>query len=139
MKKTLILPFLLSVFTSMSVVTASSYDILADMNAYRTKYNLQPLEEDTRLCELAKLRTEEIKNDWSHKQFQPEIDKMADMDGVFYENLARTFEPKDVVWAWSMSKAGHKEAMLIPEMKYGCVAQSGDYYSFEGYIPGKGE
>jgi hypothetical protein len=36
-----------------------------------------------------------------------------------------------------MSKAGHKEAMLIPDMKYGCVVQSGDYYTFEGYTPQK--
>ena len=139
MKKLLILSLLLSLQVSVTSVMASTYDILRDMNVYRAKYNLAPLQTDSRLCDLAKIRTEQIKTDWSHKQFQAEIDKMPSMSGVFHENLARTFEAQDVVWAWSMSQAGHREAMLIPEMKYGCVVQSGDYYSFEGYIPAKVE
>lgn len=109
------------------------------MNAYRATYQLKPLEEKKGLCVLAKTRVEQIKTDWSHKQFQGEIDKIQNMEGIFHENLARSFEPKDVVWAWSMSKAGHKEAMLVSDMKYGCVVQSGDYYTFEGYVPSKND
>jgi uncharacterized protein YkwD len=116
-------------------VSTSSYDILSDLNIYRAKYDLTPLEKNDTLCELAEKRVEQIKTDWSHGQFQPEIDKISNMDGVFSENLARTFEPGDVVWAWSMSQAGHREAMLVPNMKYGCVIQSGDRYVFEGYTP----
>lgn len=86
---------------------------------------------------LAKIRVEEIKTDWSHSQFQSEIDKIEGKGGIFYENLARTFESTDVVWGWSMSQMGHREAMLIPEMKHGCVAQSGKHYAFEGYIPNR--
>lgn len=121
--------------TGFTVVAAAfpAYDILGDMNTYRAKYHLTPLENNIVLCNLAKIRAEEIKTDWSHGQFQKEVDTIQDMDGVFSENLARNFEPKDVVWAWSMSKAGHREAMLVSEMKYGCVVQSGNYYAFEGY------
>lgn len=136
MKKLAILLLLISTqFYALTTAKASSYDILKDLNTYRATYHLSPLEENSMLCSLAKLRVEQIKTDWSHNNFQGEIDAISNMDGVFHENLARSFEPKDVVWAWSMSQAGHKEAMLIPDMKYGCIAQSNGYYAFEGYIP----
>jgi uncharacterized protein YkwD len=110
-------------------------DILVDLNAYRATFSLAPLEKDATLCTLASTRVEEIKSDWSHGQFQPEIDKIPNMPGMFYENLAKNFAPEDVVHAWSLSRMGHKEAMLKPTMKFGCVIQSGEYYTFEGYIP----
>ena len=135
MKKILLLSISIIIAIFYLTKVNASYDLLNDINIYRAKSNLKPLQNDSKLCDLAKLRVEEIKNDWSHKQFQSEIDKIGGMDGVFHENLARTFEAKDVVWAWSMSKAGHKEAMLIPEMTLGCVAKSGEYYTFEGYTP----
>lgn len=121
--------------TTAIAATFSTYNILGDMNTYRAKYNMSPLEKNGQLCNLATKRVEQIKTDWSHGQFQHEIDTIRGMDGIFSENLARTFEAKDVVWAWSMSQAGHREAMLVPDMKYGCVVQSGDYYAFEGYTP----
>lgn len=138
MKKLFIILFLLPAHlyaVTVTTVAISSYDILGDVNIYRAKYDLEPLQKNEKLCDLAKTRVEQIKTDWSHKQFQTEIDKLANTGGVFYENLARSFEPEDVVWGWSMSQMGHREAMIIPEMKYGCVVQSGNYYSFEGYTP----
>ncbi len=138
MKKLLLITLLLPVHVYAVTTTTAiggDYDILADVNIYRAKYNLAPLEKDETLCALAKIRAEQIKSDWSHKQFQAEIDKIPKKGGVFYENLARVFDPEDVVWGWSMSQSGHREAMLVPDMKYGCVVQSGIYYSFEGYIP----
>jgi uncharacterized protein YkwD len=131
-KLTLSLTLFLSQITILCV-SASSYDILSDLNRYREEYHLAPLERNEVLCDLANRRVEQIQTDWSHKQFQTELDKIPDMTGEFHENLARTFAPEDVVSAWSMSLAGHREAMLIPDMKYGCVAQLGDYYTFEGY------
>lgn len=113
------------------------YNILNDLNSYRKEHNLEPLEENKKLCLLAKTRVEHLKTNWSHDGFQSEIDIITDMDGLFYENLARNFIASDVVLAWSMSTQGHNEAMIIPEMKYGCVAQIDDYYTFEGYIPKK--
>ena len=134
MKKLALLLLLVPLQTFALTLPMISFEILSDMNIYRAKYNLQPLEQKDELCTLAKIRVEQIKTDWSHGQFQPEIDKIQHMGGVFYENLARTFEPQDVVWGWSMSQMGHREAMLVPTMKYGCVDQSGDHYAFEGYI-----
>lgn len=133
MKKTILSLLLLSSQVSILFASTSSYDILSDLNRYRESYHLAPIEKDERLCKLANIRVEQIQTDWSHKQFQTELDKISTMRGGFHENLARTFEPEDVVSAWSMSLAGHREAMLIPEMKYGCVVQMGDYYTFEGY------
>lgn len=139
MKKIFPPTLLFSIIASALPIYASteSYDILSDINTYRAGYNLLPLEKNDVLCTLAAIRVGQIRAGWSHEQFQPEIDKIPNMDGVFYENLARTLEAKDVVWGWSMSQVGHKEAMLKPEMKLGCVVQSGDHYAFEGYIPSK--
>lgn len=124
-------------FSYISIITAysldSQHDILADMNTYRKSYNLPPIKQNNALCTLARKRVEQIQTDWSHGQFQQEIDAITGMNGVFHENLARTFLPEEVVLAWSMSQAGHRETMLIPTMKYGCIAQMGDYYVFEGY------
>ena len=128
----LLLPLQLHALTVTSIVP--EYDILQDLNKYRAKYNLQHVKKDERLCKLATIRAKQIQTDWSHKQFYTEIQK-TNIGGMFYENLARTFEPQDVVWGWSMSKMGHREAMLIPEMKYGCVKQINKHYSFEGLIP----
>ncbi len=141
MKKLLIISFFLlptQLFASTYANTnyaSSNQEILNNLNEYRKIHNLEALIEESELCALAKIRVEEIQTDWSHGQFQKEIDKLSERGGVFHENLARRFEPSDVVWAWSMSTMGHREAMLIPDMKYGCVAQIGDYYAFEGYIP----
>jgi uncharacterized protein YkwD len=137
MKKLIFLSLLLPVqlFALTSASSSQPHDILLDMNIYRVQHNLSSLTKSEALCDLAKVRVEQIKTDWSHGQFQPELDKISNMNGVFYENLARTFVPEDVVWGWSMSQMGHREAMLVPEMKYGCVVQSGNYYTFEGYVP----
>lgn len=121
--------------TATSTTSTSTSDILGDINIYRAKYNLTPLEVNEDLCTLAKARTEQIKTDWSHGGFQDEVDKLPNMGGVFYENLARNYETEDVVWAWSMSQFGHREAMLVSEMKYGCVIESDKHFAFEGYIP----
>lgn len=116
---------------------ADAHTIFEDINTYRKSNGVNPLLENKTLCTLAEKRVKQIKTDWSHDQFQPEIDNVLDMDGVFYENLARTLEPQQVVWGWSMSQAGHREAMLIPTMEYGCVAESDGHYVFEGYVPNK--
>lgn len=135
MKKLALLLVLIPLQTFALTGPMISFGILTDINTYRARYDLLPLEQNDNLCTLAGKRVEQIKTDWSHDQFQSEIDQINDMDGVFYENLARTFEPQDVVWGWSMSQMGHREAMLVPAMKYGCVTQSGDHYVFEGYVP----
>lgn len=108
-------------------------NILNDINAYRATYLLQPLISNEILCKLADTRAKQITKDWSHNQFQTEIDKVEGMTGTFYENLARGYSADTVVFAWSLSKAGHREAMLVPEMTIGCVGQYDRYYSFEGY------
>lgn len=136
MKKLLILFFCMSLYMPVSATTAP-YNILNDLNTYRQSHQLLPLLKNEVLCKLATTRVKEIQTDWSHDQFQKEIDTLPSMDGIFYENLAKTLAPQEVVLAWSMSQAGHNEAMLIKEMKYGCIIQHGDYYAFEGYIPAK--
>ena len=110
------------------------YNILNDINVYRVQQGLNVLQPSTLLCGLAYVRSQEIKTDWSHKQFQQEIDKIP-VTGRFYENLSRGYEENEVVAGWKLSLMGHNEAMLVPSMKYGCVVASGKFYVFEGYIP----
>lgn len=127
----LLLPLQLHALQVTAIVP--EYDILQDLNKYRAKYNLQPVKKDERLCKLATIRARQIQTDWSHDGFQPEIDKIQGMSGVFYENLARNFAPNDVVWGWSMSNMGHREAMLVPDVTRGCIIKVKNFYAYEGY------
>lgn len=130
--------FVLSLtFLQFSFCSALAHTIFEDINAYRKSNGLRTLQENKSLCSLAEKRAVQIKTDWSHAQFQQEIDTIPNMDGQFYENLARTLEPQQVTWGWSLSKMGHKEAMLIPTMEFGCVAENDGHYVFEGYVPRK--
>lgn len=121
--------------------TVPPYDILNDINQYRSEKGLGSLEKSVVVCGLAAIRVQEIKTDFSHKQFQPEINKIP-VRGVFYENLAivgpGSGTSKDdhtwVVPAWKKSKVGHNEAMLVKDMSLGCVVGSEGAYVFEGYI-----
>ena len=110
------------------------YNVLNDVNTYRLEKGLEPLEQSIMLCGLAYVRSQQIQTDWSHNQFYKEIQKVQ-VGGRFHENLARFYTPDEVVPAWKLSKAGHNEAMLVDDMKYGCVVQSEEYYVFEGLTP----
>lgn len=111
----------------------AEYNILADVNTFRAEHNLKPIVRDERLCKLATIRAKHIQTDWSHNKFQSELDKIQGMPGRFYENLARNYEPEDVVYAWSISKRGHREAMLRKDTKIGCVVKIKNYYAYEVY------
>lgn len=120
--------------------TVPPYDILNDINQYRKEKGLGELKKSVVTCGLAAIRTQEIKTDFTHNQFHPEIDKIP-LHGMFYENLAMVgiaskTRKDDYTWvvpAWKASKKGHNEAMLVPTMTYGCVVGSDGYYVFEGY------
>ena len=114
--------------------TVQPYNVLNDINTYRTEKKLDPLQQSIILCGLAYVRSQQIQTDWSHNQFYKEIQKVQ-VGGRFHENLARFYTPDEVVPAWKLSKAGHNEAMLVEDMRYGCVVQSGEYYVFEGLVP----
>lgn len=112
---------------------AISHSILENINTYRKIHNLLPIQEQVSLCKLASTRVEQVLTEWSHDKFQIEIDTIQNMNGMFYENLARTYNEEEVVYMWSLSKAGHNETMLRSDMTYGCIAKIGDTYAFEGY------
>lgn len=144
MKKTLLF-ILLAVIVLTSILytrgqalyvsaTVYPYNILDDINRYRSTKGLDPLVESITMCGLAYVRAQQIKTDWSHNQLQAGVDRLM-YGGRYYENLARTIEVDQVVPAWIGSTRGHNEAMLVKEMKYGCVVASDKHYVFEGYIP----
>ncbi len=121
--------------------TVPPYDILNDINQYRSEKGLGKLQKSIVVCGLATIRVQQIKTDFSHKQFQAEMDKIP-VRGVFHENLAMVgayskTKTNDYTWvvpAWKLPKKGHNEAMLVKDMTLGCVVGSDGYYVFEGYV-----
>ena len=116
-----------------------SYTGLRDFNTFRADHNLGQVEISYMLCNMAKQRAYEAQYDWSHAGFQPYIDKVVGMKGKFRENLSRGWGYDEVVYAWSISVKGHREAMLAPKVKYACVARIGKYSALEMYEPKEGE
>jgi len=110
--------------------------IEAEINNFRVKNNLNKLTRYEPLCELAKLRVNEIKTDWSHKGFELRNDEIytnycnkgALICTKAGENLAKGdfIDEKDVVLGWENSP-DHKENMLT-EYNVQCVEVSGTFY-----------
>jgi uncharacterized protein YkwD len=154
MKKLILLILLLGVFglykhgeaLYVSATVPSKYDkayiswvAFNDLNTYRRDNNLGEVTISFELCKMAKQRAYEAQYDWSHDGFQPYVDKVKGMKGLFRENLAKGWDYDELVYAWSISTKGHREAMLAPKVKYACIAKIGRYAALELYEPKKGE
>ena len=103
-------------------------DLLVEFNNYRVAHNLKPVVYEKKLCEIADVRAEEIKTDWSHNGFVP---KTVDLTNKYKikeyeigENLAKSFISADqVIYAWDTSPT-HKENMVNPVYQSVCFAIS---------------
>lgn len=104
--------------------------ILKGINTYRKENKLPPVKMGPTLCKLAQERATDIVTVWSHKGFGKRILNI-NLGGYFYENLAKDFEPEEVVEAWKGSLA-HNEN-LLREIDYGCVGVKGKHYTFVAY------
>lgn len=104
--------------------------ILQDINTYRKENKLAIIKTGPTLCKLAQERAVDIVTVWSHKGFGKRM-STTNLGGYFYENLAKDFEPEEVVQAWKESPT-HNEN-LLREIDYGCVGVKGKHYTFEGY------
>lgn len=106
----------------------TSQTILIEFNQYRQHRGLPTLQEDEALCELAKVRVEEVQTDWSHNGFyqrsQPFLSRHPYQR--LGENLARAFDdPAQVIRAWDRSPE-HQENLTYPYNRV-CFAVSDDH------------
>lgn len=106
--------------------------VLNEINKHRKIVGLKILQEDPNLCCFANQRLDEIvgKNDFSHRGFEPLLDKKP----LWYyvstgENLARDFKDSDVVDAW-LSSPEHRKIIETKNYTHGCVEKRNDVYIF---------
>ena len=89
------------------------------VNEERIKAGVHPLEKREDVCELARIRAEEISSQYSHKrpngEYYEDIFKEYGVSYYFVnENIAGGFtSPEDTVQAW-MESSGHKKYILSP-------------------------
>lgn len=106
-------------------VLSGSWDTLFGLiNKYKKSAGIPEIKIDNDLCNLAKVRSEEIINDWSHSGFSRSSYKVREIYCPscvrMSENLARDFvSPEEVMDAWIRSPS-HKEVLDEPNTK-GCL------------------
>lgn len=121
-------------------IPADETDVETEINTFREEQGLEPLGRWEPLCDFAKIRVYEIKEDFSHSGFEERTinfgegsiyEQFCDKDNVKCtkagENLAKGyFDAKEVVQGWADSP-GHRKNME-GDYNVQCVAVS------EGYI-----
>ena len=121
--------------TSVSLDSNQQY-ILDQINEYRASQGLSSVKPDKYSCGFAKIRSQEIVNNFNHDGFQ----NRANAKNLPYpsyhavtENIAMTSDYKQVVTMWKNS-AGHA-ANMRADTPYVCVAYTRNYYAYEGWKP----
>lgn len=103
------------------------------LNAFREHNGLKPLVPDASTCTLASKRAAEIVTNFSHSGF---IDRITSHQlpyknyHLIVENLALNSDYRQVLSAWIQSP--EHRANLLQNLSYGCIADSGNFYAFEG-------
>lgn len=117
-------------------IELSSEDIENEINEFRKQNNLNTLTKYDPLCDLAKIRVYEIKDNWSHQGFEDRKDELNEKYCntekltclVSGENLAKGefSSAKKLIEGWAASE-GHRENML-GEYNVQCVASNDGYF-----------
>lgn len=121
--------------SGVSLSGAQSY-IVGKINEYRSSVGLSPVKADTYTCNFAAVRAEEISHGFNHDGFMNRINAKTLPYPSYHEvteNIAMTSNYQDVVTMW-INSPGHAENMR-KDTPYVCVAQSGNYYAYEGWRP----
>ena len=106
---------------------------LAEVNTYRASQGLPSVQSHPEVCAFAKKRAEEIVTNFNHDGFSKRTkDKTLPYTrwSNVTENIAMTTNPEEVVTLW-INSPGHAENMRA-DTPYVCIAQSGNYYAYEG-------
>jgi uncharacterized protein YkwD len=102
---------------------ASKENVFNAVNEWRINHGLKPIINNEFMCEIAKTRLSEVREDWSHSGFNA---GRWCVDCVLGENLAAGFiYYSEVINAWERSPT-HK-AELERDYQYGCVETDGEY------------
>lgn len=109
-------------------------DKLFDLvNEYRKENNLETLEKYEPLCEYAKTRSIEIKENWSHDKFYQDVEdnKLSGFCPDCYragENLAHFYPTEEEILAAWIASSTHKDN-LKDDWNWACVAISDNTYT----------
>lgn len=97
---------------------------------WRVSQGLNLYRKNDLLCQIAQMRVSEVKNDWSHSQFQEAIDKFLSKypkKGVIVgENLAAwQYDDKETLDAWLRSPSHKKN--LMSDFSDSCIVAKDSY------------
>lgn len=116
--------------------TSLSQQLLDQVNAFRASKGLSKVQTDGYTCAFATLRANEITSNFNHDGFN----NRANSHTLPYpsyssvtENIALNSDPTQVVPAW-IASPGHNENMQKDTPNV-CIANSGNYYAYEGWKP----
>lgn len=108
--------------------------IMKAINDYRTSHGLSPVQTNASTCNFAKIRAQEIANNFNHDGFNQRIQSHMlpyPNYSLVTENIAETGNYQEVVTMWENSP-GHA-ANMRADTPYVCVEEFGDYYAYEGW------
>lgn len=121
---------------TIAMATSSTDYILQEINAYRQQKGLPQVSSNTETCNFAKVRAEEISNNFTHDGFNKRVsDKNLPYPSYHEvtENIAYNTDYTDVVIRW-IASPGHEEN-IRKDTPFICIGKYGDYYAFEGWRP----
>lgn len=113
-----------------------TYDLLQQINNFRTSKGLTPLITNSETCFFANLRSQEIISSFNHDDFRSRIDSKTlpyPSYSTVAENIAMNSDPNQVVPGW-INSPGHNEN-ISKDVPFGCVVGNGNYYVFEAWKP----
>lgn len=106
------------------------------INEYRKQNGLYAVKPDKYTCSFAAIRAKEIVDNFNHDGFTNRVNSKSLPYPSYHsvtENIAMTSDYKQVVTMW-INSPGHAENMR-KDTPYVCVAQSGNYFAYEGWKP----
>lgn len=110
--------------------------LLDAVNNYRISQNLSPVKSDPYTCDFAKIRTQEISQNFNHDGFNSRIQNHTlpyPSYTAITENIAMNSDYKAVVPAW-INSPGHAANMRADTPNV-CIAYTGNFYVYEGWKP----
>jgi len=119
-----------------SEVVQSGGSFISQINAYRAQNGLGAVSTNSETCSFAAIRAQEIVSDFSHNGFTNRINSRTLPYSSYHEvteNIAMNSDASQIVTMW-INSPGHAENMR-KDTPYVCVAQSGNYFAYEGWHP----
>lgn len=109
---------------------------LSKINNFRKSKGLSAVRSDSNSCDFAEIRVKEVIKNFNHEGFYKRVND-NNLPYPSYkevtENLAQTEDYTKVIDLWINSPA-HSENMQ-KDTPFVCVANSGNYYVYEGWKP----